>query len=151
MDHSAGRIAGALQHNSTLQDLDLSSNGIRNIGTAALSQALLNTSGLRKLKMSGNPIGLEGAEPIARAMRTNSTLKIVALSSPNNRGNENMKSLELEILKDIVELECFEPCRRNLYLLSRGNSAFQPLWKEGIARSELSRGGHLPCTEARMG
>ena len=131
MDHGAGRIAGALKHNSTLQDLDLSSNGIRNIGAVALSQALLNTSGLRKLKMSGNPIGLEGAESIARAMRTNSKLKIVALSSPNNRGNEDMKSLELKILKDNYELECFEPCRRN-YSYSR---------EEILHTMDLNRGG----------
>jgi hypothetical protein len=132
MDHGAGRIAGALQHNSTLQDLDLSSNGIRNIGAAAISQALLNTTtGLCKLKMSGNPIGLEGAESIARAMRTNSTLKIVALSSPNNRGNEDMKSLELEVLKDNFQLECFEPCRRN-YSYSR---------EEILHTMDLNRGG----------
>jgi Ran GTPase-activating protein (RanGAP) involved in mRNA processing and transport len=130
-DHGAGRIAGALQHNSTLQDLDLSSNGIRNNGAAALSRALLNASGLCKLKMSGNPIGFEGAESIARAMRTNSTLKVVALSSPNNRGNEDMKRLELEILKDNFQLECFEPCRRN-YSYSR----------EGIMHTlDLNRGG----------
>jgi Ran GTPase-activating protein (RanGAP) involved in mRNA processing and transport len=131
MDHGAGRIAGALQHNSTLHDLDLSSNGIRNVGAVALSQALLNNSGLCQLKMSGNPIGLEGAESIARVMRTNSTLKVVALSSPNNRGNEDMKTLELKILNDNLELECFEPCRLN-YGYSRG---------EILHTIDLNRGG----------
>ena len=70
----------ALRENSTLQELDLMGNSIRDAGAESIAMALRENSTLKKLQMGGNDIGAVGAQAIADALRQNSTLQQLELS-----------------------------------------------------------------------
>ena len=73
-------IAEAIQVNTTLQNLDISSNNISDAGTAAISDNLKRNNSLVKLNMSRNKITGERVKMIVEALQVNTTLKQLNLS-----------------------------------------------------------------------
>ena len=67
-------LSKALSVNSSLTNLDLSTNGIGDSGAASLSQALAVNSSLTNLDLSANSIGDSGAASLSQALAVNSSL-----------------------------------------------------------------------------
>ena len=63
-----------MRNNSTLQNLDLEGNGIRDEGAKALAEGLIVHSTLQTFNLSSNQIGDEGATAIAEALKNNANL-----------------------------------------------------------------------------
>ena len=80
IDHGVISIAEAIEVNTTLQNLDISSNNISDAGAAAISDSLKRNSSLVKLNMSRNKITSEGAKKMVEALQVNTTLKQLDLS-----------------------------------------------------------------------
>ena len=79
-NNGAINIVKAIQMNTTLQTLDMSSNKISDDGVIAISDYLKRNSSLEKLNLSKNEITNEGAKMIAEALQLNTTLKQLDLS-----------------------------------------------------------------------
>ena len=79
-NNGAVNIAKAIQMNTTLQTLDMSSNEISDDGVIAISDYLKRNSSLEKINLSKNRITNEGAKMIAEALQLNTTLKQLDLS-----------------------------------------------------------------------
>ena len=73
-------MAGALQYNTALQQLDLRSNVITDTGTQAICTALLRNTSLRILNLSYNKLRTDGAYAIADLFRHSTTLRALDLS-----------------------------------------------------------------------
>ena len=80
-DAGAASVADALKSNTTLTKLNLSSNGIGAAGAASVADALKSNSTLTKLNLSENDIGDAGAASVADALKFNTTLTKLNLSS----------------------------------------------------------------------
>ena len=74
-------LADSLQHNSTLQSLDLRNNSIGDKGTVVLADALHYNSVLQSLYLSNNSIGDEGAVALAEALHQNSIFQSLNLDN----------------------------------------------------------------------
>ena len=74
-------LADSLQHNSTLQSLDLSNNSIGDKGAVVLADALHHNSVLQSLYLSNNSIGDEGAVALAKALHQNSIFQSLNLDN----------------------------------------------------------------------
>ena len=79
-NHGVISIAETIQVNTTLQNLDISSNNISDAEAIAISDSLKTNSSLVKLNISWNNITNEGAKKIAKAIQINLTLQNVNLS-----------------------------------------------------------------------
>ena len=104
-------LAPALLTHRTLEDLDLSRNDISQ--TAAVANIISNNSVLQKLRLLDNAIDIQNVKSIAVALQSNSTLKVVALTSKRTTDVDDSEreavseimGIELEILKDNSQLE----------------------------------------------
>lgn len=88
----AGLLAGVLQYNTTVKELDLSCNDIGDQGMKSLANALNYNKTLTDLELSGNKISYIGIEFLAEVLKTNNTLKVLNLSG-NDIDNQGMDSL----------------------------------------------------------
>jgi Ran GTPase-activating protein (RanGAP) involved in mRNA processing and transport len=77
-------LAVALQHNTTLEDLDLRANNIRDNGVVSLAEYLVggrrqtsNDTNLTKLSLFGNPFGEMGGQSLLAGIRHNTNLKVL--------------------------------------------------------------------------
>ncbi|CAF1074991.1 unnamed protein product [Adineta steineri] len=91
-DVGAKIIANALQHNTTLEELDLHYNHIEVVGAKYLADALRKNITLRTFNFCSNKIGSAGVYYIAEALRHNTTLSKLKLDS-NDSGDEGAKSI----------------------------------------------------------
>ena len=104
-DSGAAALAKAVEINSKVTELDLSANGIGDSGAAALAQAMKINSTLRELNLSFNGIGDWGAAALAEAVGVNSTLTELHLSH-NRIGDSGAAALAetMEINSTLREL-----------------------------------------------
>ena len=79
-NNAAVNITKAIQMNTTLHTLDMSTNKISDDGVIAISDYLKRNSSLEKLNLSKNRITNKGAKMIAEALQLNTTLKQLDLS-----------------------------------------------------------------------
>ena len=79
-DEGAKRLAEAIQVNTTLQSLDISHNTISDNGIFSISDCLKINSTLCKLNLSSNKITDEGAIRVAEAIQVNTTLQCLDIS-----------------------------------------------------------------------
>ena len=79
-DDGAINIAEVIQMNTTIQTLDMSSNGILNDGAISISDGLKSNISLKQLIVSKNEITSEGPKYIAEAIQVNTTLEQLDLS-----------------------------------------------------------------------
>jgi Ran GTPase-activating protein (RanGAP) involved in mRNA processing and transport len=80
-DSGASAMAGVLRNNTTLCRLQLHDNGIGSEGGKALGDALVHNRTLTHLGISGNQLGASGAEHIAQGLRSNTSLKHIDLAN----------------------------------------------------------------------
>jgi hypothetical protein len=107
-------LAPSLLKHPTLEDLDLSRNEIAQ--TAAVANIISNNSVLQKMTLLDNAIEIQNVKSIAVALRSNSTLKVIALTGARTadvlesemQSELEIMGLELEILKDNSQLEYLE-------------------------------------------
>ena len=79
-DERAMRLAKAIQVNTTLQSLDISHNTISDDGLSSISDCLKINATLSKLNLSNNIITVEGAKRLAEAIKVNKTLQELNIS-----------------------------------------------------------------------
>ena len=98
-------LAPALLAHPTLTDLDLSSNEISQ--PAVVANIISNNSVLQKLSLLDNCIYIHANfQSIAVALRSNSTLKVMALTGIRSLdGESEIMGLESEILEENYQLE----------------------------------------------
>lgn len=65
------------QDNNSLRKLDLSSNGIDDMSTVCLGQALASNRYLLELNLNSNRIGIEGVKVLFTHLAKNESLKIL--------------------------------------------------------------------------
>lgn len=98
-DNEAVKIAGALEKNSTMKNINLANNHIKTNGASALAKVLQGQGSksctMRKLNLSNNAIGYQGASYIAEVLASAETLEELNLSG-NALGNAGV----LAILKN---------------------------------------------------
>ena len=92
-DTGAVALAQALQHNSTLKELDLSESNINDAQAVALAQALHHNSTLKELYLSKNNISDAGAVALAQALHHSFTLKKLSLSGNDAIGKKGVHQL----------------------------------------------------------
>ena len=80
-DRGAQAIASILEYNSTLEELNLSSNSASDTGSTHLAQALRHNSTLRRLNLSGNSFSDAGLRALLQFIYHNSTLEELNLSN----------------------------------------------------------------------
>ena len=73
-------LAEALKQNTSLTELDLSSNHISDQGAADLAEALKQNMSLTELNLSANDISAQGAAALAEALKQNTSLTQLNLS-----------------------------------------------------------------------
>lgn len=81
-DADASCLAVGLKGNSTLMELDLRANNIRDEGVAALSEHVVGGSvevGLKKFFLFGNPFGEPGGQSLLKAMRRNTFIEALSM------------------------------------------------------------------------
>ena len=76
-------FAEAMKVNTTLTELILSCNNIRDAGAASLAEAIKVNTTLTQLKLWDNNIGAAGAASLAEAMKVNTTLTQLTLVKNN--------------------------------------------------------------------
>lgn len=69
-------IAATLTRNTSLQELDLSWNNIRQESAAAIGRALCPNRGLEYLSLAHNAFSDAGSQEVGDSLRTNTTLKV---------------------------------------------------------------------------
>ncbi|XP_071505200.1 uncharacterized protein [Diadema antillarum] len=75
MHHDTHQLINALGSNTTLHTIDLSGNGIGDIGARLLAKALQINSKLQKVILDNNGITAQGFQDLAQAMERNYTLR----------------------------------------------------------------------------
>jgi len=75
----AEAIAWFLKSTTTLVNLDLSENNLRNEGAEVLAEALKQNRTLKRLNLAHNDIGVEGVQALQQALETNTTLEHLEL------------------------------------------------------------------------
>ena len=75
----AEAIAVFLKSTTTLVNLDLSLNELRNEGAEVLAEALKENRTLKRLNLAENDIGVEGVQALQQALETNTTLEHLEL------------------------------------------------------------------------
>ena len=112
-DDGAVALAKALHHNSTLKRLHLSSNSISDDGAVALAKALHHNFTLKELHLDNNSISDDGAEALAKALCHNSTLEYQWLSGNDSIGKKGTHQLieSLAVNKSIRYLSLPSTCR----------------------------------------
>ena len=68
-----------LRRNTTLENLDISSNNLGCDGAQALAEALRRNTTLTSLCLGGNDLGYDGAQASAETLRLNTTLRYLGL------------------------------------------------------------------------
>ncbi len=108
-DIGAEYIAEMIKHNTSLQELNLSTNNITDVGAKHISEALKYNRNLKKLDISFNEISPTGFKHIAEMLEINRTLKTVDLSS-QNPAREGTRHLirALNTNPDIASLRLFQ-------------------------------------------
>ena len=82
-------LAAGLTHNTTLQELGLSSNGVGVEGAVALREALAHNKTLRKLWLSHDEsLQEEGVDCLIATLHSNTTLQNLCLPSRYKRPAE---------------------------------------------------------------
>ena len=82
-------LAAGLTHNTTLQELELSGNGVGVEGAVALGEALARTKTLRQLQLSGDEsLQEEGVDCLIASLHSNTTLQQLYLPSQYKRPAE---------------------------------------------------------------
>ena len=79
-DEEVVRLAEAIKVNTTLQSLDISHNTISDDGMSSISDCLKINNTLCKLNLSSNQITNEGAKRLAEAIKVNKTLQELNIS-----------------------------------------------------------------------
>ena len=79
-NNGAITLAEAIQVNTTLQKINISSNSISDDGVAAISNSIKFNTSLQELNISRNMITSEGTKYIAEAIQVNTTLERLDLS-----------------------------------------------------------------------
>ena len=74
-------LSKLLEKNTTLQNLDLSSNGIDDSGVIALASGLAKNKTLVTLNLDANVIEIDGAKALIEALKTNNTLEKLYLKN----------------------------------------------------------------------
>ena len=80
-DESVGEICKALKNNTNLRGLSLRGNEISDEGAKAIGELLKGTNFLKRLDLSKNCIGFVGACAISKGLARNRTLRSLNLSS----------------------------------------------------------------------
>lgn len=101
-----------LRSNSTIQELNLSDNGLDNDGIAEISAGLEQNSSITKLNLSGNYFGELGAERLRIALQKNVTIKNIDLSR-NALGFQSISSI----------ISCCAP--KGIVIQASGNFVFE--------------------------
>lgn len=78
LDYGTVRLAEILSQ-TTLTDLDLRNNGIRNAGIIALAAALSHCPSIQKLNLSGNKFKDKGAQELCEGLRNCPSIKYLDL------------------------------------------------------------------------
>ena len=73
-------LAELLKSNTTITDLNLNENNLKDVGAKAIAEALKVNTTLKVLDLSLNYIGDEGAQALAEAIDANSTLEQLSIS-----------------------------------------------------------------------
>lgn len=73
-DSAALQIAEAVVHNRTLRELYLARNKFTDVGVTAIARTLPHMQGLKKLSLWGNPFGEDGARELLNGMAQNMEL-----------------------------------------------------------------------------
>lgn len=135
----ARRVAESLRVNTTLQNLELTGNGVMAGECAILGQALCVNSTLLKLNLSDNKIDANACRMLAKGLSVNSTLQTLRLSynlidsegcrllGEGLRQNTTLRSLDLSrnfITEDFNDVAC---CRALRDLLAT-NSTIQSMY-----------------------
>ena len=95
-DEGATALGEALQHNTTLRELNLEGNTIGAEGATALGLTLRHNATLTKLVLGFNNIGDGGATALGLALQLNTTLTDLNLGE-NNIGDEGAGALGLAL------------------------------------------------------
>ncbi|KAI9145190.1 hypothetical protein BKA69DRAFT_1049877 [Paraphysoderma sedebokerense] len=82
-----------LQHNKTIQEINLSWNHLGPTGVSTLGLGLKENTTLKKLDLTWNRFGNKGYEALKDALITNSTIEVLIVSS-NNLSGQQKKTLE---------------------------------------------------------
>mgnify|MGYP006122639019 FL=1 len=92
-DEAVQLLSNALEFNTVLEDLDVSSNGIGPAGAAFTSVSLCRNSTLRSLNLGDNAIGDDGVTALAlHVLQRNTTLEVLNLHS-NAIGDRGLSAL----------------------------------------------------------
>ena len=97
---------GAFPHSRGLTHLDVSNNGVTDIGAKAIGQALQTNGSLEHLNVSRNKIGPDGAKQIGKGIAANSTLKQL-IATGNKFQAEGAKGVASS-MKNNKTIEVFE-------------------------------------------
>ena len=111
-DAGAKHLAEMLQHNTTLQHLALGKNEIGDAGAQHLAEALKHNATLQRLIFYNNKIGAAGAKDLAEALKHNDTLQFLNLRN-NKIGDAGVKDLS-EALKHNDTLQFLELGTNNI-------------------------------------
>ena len=95
-DSNAAAIATALQHNTSLQKLDLTDNKMSAVGARALATSLQHNTSLQTLVLNWNEIDDDGATAIAVVLQHNMSLLQVELEG-NNIGNDGTAAIAVAL------------------------------------------------------
>ena len=112
-DEKVVRLAEAIKMNTTLQSLDISHNTLSYNGISSISDCLKFNSTLCKLNLSSNKISDKGAERLAEAIQINTTLQELNISM-NKITDEGILRL-LEAIKVNTTLQSLDLSHNTIY------------------------------------
>ena len=106
--NGAHLIAGFLEQDEHLTELDLSFNTIKGTGAESIAESLLNNTILHTLNLRQNDIGVLGGKAFAELVKYNTNIKVLCLMD-NGIGTDNMILISGRIsstLNDIMKSVC---------------------------------------------
>eukprot|EP01038_Epipyxis_sp_PR26KG_P010804 gene10804-14504_t len=113
--NSNARILGRiLKHNNTVDNVDLSYNGLDDDGIKEICEAIKVNKSITQLNLSSNHFGETGAAYLIDALKNNNSLTKIDLSR---------NALGFRPISNIVR--CCGP--KNIYLLTNGNFVFEEI------------------------
>ena len=92
----AAAISSVLEHNGTLEHVDLSNNALGDSGAAALAVGLASNGGLTRLTAAANNFGPDGMARIASALAENATVRRLDVSG-NDLGDDGVAQLSQHV------------------------------------------------------
>ena len=97
-DNVVSHLSRALQHNSSVTNLNLSCNmAITNTGAVALSEMLRVNKSLRELNLRGTSVGEEGATALMEGLQHNQELKLPKRLKKNHKLYGSVKRKNLKV------------------------------------------------------